>query len=783
MHSFTYDIILDRTGFDKAKSYLETTALQDPLVLDTETDNKEEILANMYGFGVCVTDDYAMYFPFLYWDGKQAVSIYDDQLASDIISFFNEQSVKRGLVGHNFIYDVLVYENNTGFVMDEFVKSDTILLKHILQEEKPFGLKEVAVQELGAWADKAQQKLKDEVLAMGGKWTKDQKDMYMATKETLGEYCCWDVILTKLLYDKFEAQLKQNPELHNLFYNEEVMPLYRECTINMKRHGFPVNMEHFESLQAEINQDLEQLDQEMYDMVRESVHSFEVSLLEKEFPMSKSGNSLFPKVLAKICNVPLPVKKDGSVTLAKKPLEKQRAATPEYSWFYDWYEDKAAPLKVPNEYMELLNYNSKAEKVLYGSGNDIIEHVRRELWKNKHNSDRVFNFGSGDHLIELFFNIRGFKPTKFTDKGKPSVDAEFVEELAKKDPFAYKLNVFKKLVKIRGTYIDGIINRAVDGVIYTSMLQFGTTSGRFSSKDPNLQNLPRPKDEDKIAKLDPLIVKYNDAIRAGFVAPEGYKIVDADYSSLEPRCFAHMSDDDGLREIYFKGLDLYSKIAIDVFGLKGVSSHPDDDDFLKKLQPSFRQQAKIFCLAVPYGAEASRISHEMGVSYQEANKIIQKYLNAYPNLKRYMRDSNVQAKKNGEVRTDFGRVRHLKDTKAIYTLYGDNALDYKWAKKNKKEDIRRKIKNGLNNAKNFRIQGLAAHIVNRAMIAISRKFREHKIDGYVALQVHDQICSIVREEQLDLACSIVQDCMENVTKISVPLIAQPEVATNLRDSH
>lgn len=140
------------------------------------------------------------------------------------------------------------------------------------------------------------------------------------------------------------------------------------------------------------------------------------------------------------------------------------------------------------------------------------------------------------------------------------------------------------------------------------------------------------------------------------------------------------------------------------------------------------------------------------------------------------------AKTKGEVKTAFGRARHLKEAKTIYTLYGDNVLDYKWAKKNGYEDIRKKFKNALNNSKNFPIQGLAAHIVNRAMIAIARKFKEYNIDGYIALTIHDEITCIVNEKQADLAKNIVQDCMENTTKISIPLTAEPLIADNWGDS-
>jgi len=312
------------------------------------------------------------------------------------------------------------------------------------------------------------------------------------------------------------------------------------------------------------------------------------------------------------------------------------------------------------------------------------------------------------------------------------------------------------------------------------MLQHGTTSGRYSSRNPNLQNQPRIKDEE--SGLSPLVLNYVNKIRAGFIGGtingKKYKVVNADYSQLEPTCFAHMSGDEKLREVFINGEDLYSRVAIDVFGLKNVSANKHAENYLKKLNPEYRQMAKVFCLAVVYGAEESRISGEMGISWREAKKVINAYLKAYPNLRKYMAKCNYNAKHYGMVRTEFGRVRHLQEAQSMFTLYGDKILDYKWAKRTNKQKIRSKFKNSLNNAKNFPIQGLAAHIVNRAMIALADAFDKNNIDGWISLQVHDEVTTIVREDQAELAAKLLQDCMENTTKISVPLYAEPIIADN-----
>src|SRR5690606_8446511 len=169
---------------------------------------------------------------------------------------------RRKVVGHNIIYDALVFENNFGFTIDSRIHSDTILMKHTLEEEPPFALKEIAPSVLGAWATKGQEALKENVIANGGRWTEDHKDMYLADTNVLGEYCCWDVILTILLYFHYNILLEKEG-LSKFFYEEEVMPLYKEVTINMKRKGFRVDVEYFSKLKTDLSAEVARLESEI----------------------------------------------------------------------------------------------------------------------------------------------------------------------------------------------------------------------------------------------------------------------------------------------------------------------------------------------------------------------------------------------------------------------------------------------------------------------------------------------------------------------------------------
>lgn len=761
--NFETFIITNKSLFERLKNYADKVQ-SDIVAFDVETNGGPEKRTTLWGLGLAFTNQKAFYIPF---KNADTTNYWSESESREITAWLKSILTTKKIIGHNIIYDALVTENNLGFKIDESIYADTILMRHSLNEEGPFALKEVAVESLGDWADLAQEKLKEEVLQAGGKWTKDQKDMYLASTKTLGEYCCWDVILTYLLFEKFDEKIKSEG-LEQLFYEDEVMPLYKEVTINMKRHGFPIDIDYYNKLSSDIKAELNSLEDSIMQSISKDIKQLETELLNDEFPVKNSGN--FPKTFAEVLGVPLPVTKDGKITLAKKALEKQKEATPIFSNFYNW-------LEVGGDIKQTLPPNV-AVKLLYTSKDDNpIKAAQKKLFFNKYpDKKHIFNLKSNDHLAKLICDIWGYSPLERTEKeNKPKIDDDFLESLIN-IPVIQRLLDYKKLNKLLSTYVEGILERQLDGVIYTSMLQFGTTSGRYSSRDPNLQNQPRVKDED--SGLSPLVLKYVNAIRKGFVAGPGRKVVNADYSSLEPVCFAHVSGDEKLRNVFRNGEDLYSRVAIETFNLTGVSAKKSDTNYLKNIMPEKRQTAKVIALAIPYGAEAARISEILGVSFNEANQIIENYLSGFPELRKYMSRCNYSAKTLGMIKTEFGRIRHLKEARSIYTLYGDSILDFRWAKSNGLQDIRYKFKNSLNNAKNFPIQGLAAHIVNRCAIAMTREFKKQNLDAYIALQVHDELTVISKDIDADKVAQIMKYCMENTIKISVPLNAEPLIADN-----
>lgn len=723
------------------------------IVIDTETDNKSEKLAKLFGIGICFEDKEAFYIPIRRNDRSLVFSPEEEKKIADWI--FSQCRSKK-VIGHNIIYDVLVLENNWGYDITPFIYSDTILQKHVINEERPFGLKEVAVKYLGPSSDKAQKALYENIEKNGGSTTKDNTEMWRADTEVLGEYCAWDCVLSLRLFHMFEAKIYQEG-LYDLFYKDEIMPLYKEVTIPMKRYGFPIDVPYFKELNENITKDINSLEEQIQIAIQSDVGKFINTLFDKDYPIKTSGT--FPKIYADLILFQLPLNKNGGITLAKKAIDNLPEPTIE-------------------EHKEFLAWLKGTKELDTG----LARTIQKKWCLQDTGLKYVFNLKSNDHLSWLFFEHMQFEPLGQTEGGKPKVDDDFIESVKDECLWIKLLIDYKKLNKLKATYIEGILDRQIDGIIYTSMLGFGTTSGRFSSTNPNLQNLPRTK-EDGDEDTSPLVLSYVNSIRKGFIAPPDYVLIDADQSALEPRCFASVSGDKNLQNIFFSGEDMYSSIAIRSFNEPTMSPFKKDLNYLGKHRPELRNKVKTYALAVAYGAGAGRIARLLNISKSAAQELIDGYLRAYPGLKNYIDNCHLSAKNTGQVKTQFNRIRHLPRVKFLHSIHGNKLSDYYYVKKNKLESEQYEVKNGCNNSTNFPIQGLAAHIMNRSAIAIMREFRENNINGYLALQVHDQLIAIVHKNNQNLAKQIIQRCMEQTVKIAVPLIAEPKIAYNLKDSH
>jgi len=380
------------------------------------------------------------------------------------------------------------------------------------------------------------------------------------------------------------------------------------------------------------------------------------------------------------------------------------------------------------------------------------------------------------------------EPLTKTPSGKGQFNEDFDEHLADKYGFAWakELRVFNKLTKIKSSYYDRFMEQQEDGIYYPTFKQHATTSGRYGS---DLQQLSRPIEE---GSDDSRIVYFTNTLRALVIPKPGYAFIDDDYESLEPRVFADDAGDQALIDIFLKGEDFYSKVGIGAEKLEGVSADKKAPNFLKNINPVARQNAKAYALGIRYGMKDVKLSYTLNISKEEAQQIIDNYFDSFPGLKGAMDNYINEVKRQGTVTSKFGRVRHLPRAKEIYRKFGDAILDFKALPKlsfkhkismDELKLVRKEYNNLLNNALNFPIQSAANSIIARASIAMSKEFLANGLDAWVSSVVHDQVIVSVRDDQKEQAAEIVQRCMEKTNELSMPLIAVPQIAYNMKDGH
>lgn len=446
--------------------------------------------------------------------------------------------------------------------------------------------------------------------------------------------------------------------------------------------------------------------------------------------------------------------------------EIQSAIEPHLALFTNWFLNKDYPLKTFTGKVPVWakKYASQAE-----------------AWRAENPDGYMFNLLSKHHLKKLFFDTLKCEPLSRTPTGQPQVDEEFMDSVAANYDWVPKLITFNKLTKLKGTYIERFLEEVEGDRFYPAFMQHRTVSGRYAG---DLQQLPRPIEGDS------LVAKHTSRIRAFIVPSAGNKLVSADYEQLEPSIFAHTSGDPALRAIFNEGTDFYSEVAIRTEGLQGVSSDKQAPNYLGKVNKSARQKAKSYALGIAYGMTGYKLKFEIGVDESTAERLVQDYLRAFPKLSEWMSESKKQVITNGQIATQAGRVRHMPRATSLYRSYGPRIADslqlwkdfngvpaaYAKAKADYKE-----FKNLCNNSINFQVQGLAASIVNRAAISICRRLRAGNYTAGLVMQIHDELVLDVPEAELQQVCEIVQDVMQNIVQLSVPLRTSPQIGSNFKE--
>ena len=758
-------------SIDKLKDLIEHIKSCEIIAFDTETNSLNPRKGKIIGFSVSGEVGKGYYMPtMIFRDNELQDAVIEGKLAHDLAKRTISLLIGKKLIMHNASFDVKFVKCFYDVDLLSSLYVDTMLLVHTVKEEgagfmggSAFGLKDIAKmiqKEIGLDIEKAaneeQIALKESIKKNGGQITRENYEIWKADLELLSEYAAADTDLTLRVYNHFINTLKDEG-LEKFFFEDEVMPLYKEVTIPMEQVGIKLDMELIKSSRAKIIEKLQEYESLVTKELLKNpdVRAWVVYKAQDAYPPNNKGT--FAQELIKEMKFDL----------------EQSERTGKYS------VTKSALLRLPE--------CSAKHFLLHGDAavldKDVSMKISMKLWKED-NEGAYFNIQSKDQLGEIAFGVLGIKPLSTTKTGKPQFDDDTVQAIAGKYEWAKNLRIYNRLLKIKSTYMDRFLDAQEDGRYYFYYKQHGTVSGRYGS---DAQQLPRPKEE---GDDEPIVIEYNNLIRAFFIPEEGNIFVDCDYESLEPHTFAHVSGDEGLKDIFRNNWDFYSTIAIKTEGLNQYSPDKKAPNFLRKLEPKLRNKAKAYALGIPYGMGAYALGMNLGIPTKDAKKLVDGYLNGFPELKKWMERSKKQAKEKGYVSTQVGRIRHLPKVKAIYDKIGDDLLDWNIKKEMERQygvdqikNLSRDYINGLNNSCNVQIQGLAASIVNRAALAINRKFIELGIRGWVCAQIHDQLVIEVDHDRADEAARIVQDLMENTTKLSIALKAPPALATNLRDGH
>ena len=364
-----------------------------------------------------------------------------------------------------------------------------------------------------------------------------------------------------------------------------------------------------------------------------------------------------------------------------------------------------------------------------------------ELEQQAHElAGQPFNLGSPKQLGEILFTKLGLPVVKKTATGQPSTDEDVLTQLADDYPLPKLLLEHRSLAKLKNTYTDKLplMVNPKTGRVHTSFSQAVAVTGRLASSEPNLQNIPIRTPEGR-------------RIRAAFIAPAGHKIVSADYSQIELRIMAHLSGDKGLLDAFAHGEDVHRATAAEIFGVTPLEVTSEQ-----------RRYAKVINFGLIYGMSAHGLAKNLSIERVAAANYIDRYFARYPGVAAYMERTRLEAKTNGYVETVFGRRLHLPDIRA-------------------QQVGRRQAAERA--AINAPMQGTAADLIKKAMIATSAWLKEAGVKSRLILQVHDELVLEVPDDEVELIRAQLPKLMAGVAQLSVPLVAEVGIGANWDEAH
>jgi DNA polymerase-1 len=365
-----------------------------------------------------------------------------------------------------------------------------------------------------------------------------------------------------------------------------------------------------------------------------------------------------------------------------------------------------------------------------------VRRLEKEIWKL---AGSEFNVNSPTQLAEILFDKLNLQPNARRGKAKArSTAADILEELAAQHPLPAKIIEYREIAKLKSTYVDALpkLIHPETGRLHTSFSQTGTATGRLSSSDPNLQNIP-------------IRTELGREIRAAFVAEKGKILLSADYSQIELRVMAHCSGDPVLIDAFRNGEDIHARTAQEVFGVGPLAQTAEH-----------RRAAKAINFGIIYGLSPFGLAQQLGIEQKEAAKFINAYFTRYRGVKEYLDKILADTRKTGMAKTLFGRIRPIPEINSPQMQLRSFAE---------------------RTALNSPLQGTAADLIKLAMIRIDQRLNEEKFEAKMILQVHDELLFEAPAKERAKLEKLVKDEMEGVYELAVPLVVEIGAGTNWRD--
>lgn len=436
-------------------------------------------------------------------------------------------------------------------------------------------------------------------------------------------------------------------------------------------------------------------------------------------------------------DAPAPAARTAALTLALVAPLRDRMARENAANVFDGIEMPLVPVLAKMERAGMLVDPDRLHSLSEGLATQIAE-VERSIRDLA--GDETFNIGSPMQLSHVLFDVMGLptKGLKKTKRGYYSTNAKVLSDLARDHEIVRLILDWREKSKIKSTYLDtlGPLRRG-DGRVHTTYNQTITATGRLSSSDPNLQNIPTRSELGR-------------TVKTAFSAGEGSVFLAVDYSQIELRLLAHLSGDEHLVRAFNEGEDFHAETAARVFGVP-----------VSEVTPGLRSRAKAVNFGIVYGQQAYGLSQSLHISMAEARDMIDRYYEAYPGVRTFLDNVVVRAKQTGYAETMYGRRRHIPELKA------------------KNPQLRGF---GERTAMNHPMQGTAADIIKIAMARVSRRLEEEDFAAHMILQVHDELDFECPIDEVERLTAMVQDVMEHVVDLRVPLIAEASTGVTWADA-